>query len=302
MNPNRNPNVTVVGVPMDLGADRRGAELGPDAVRSAGLMQCLGGLGYHVTDEGNVIVQRGRQGAVNTLLKHVEEIARVSGKLCEQVSRIREAGRFPLVLGGDHSTAIGTLAGLTRGKERLGLLWFDAHGDVNTADTSPSGNIHGMALAAALGYGDSRLTSIGHPRSDIHPGNVALIGTRSLDPGEKHFVKQQGITVFSMRDIDRLGITDVLGQALQIVSAGTDGVHLSFDLDVLDPISAPGVSTPVPGGLTLREGLLAMELLSEANVLISAEFVEMNPLADQADRTVQAAARLIAVLFGERTI
>jgi arginase len=293
--------MTVLGVPMDLGADRRGVDMGPSAIRCAGLEQRLTELGYEVKDEGDLIVRRARpQPTPGTNLKYLYEIVRVNGELCERVSQTVAAQRFPLIIGGDHSIAIGTLAGLTQHYANLGVIWYDTHGDVNTAETSPSGNIHGMALAVAMGYGHELLTSIGHPaKSKINPENVVIIGARSLDPGEKLFLRKLGVKVFTMHEIDRIGMTAVMDQALRIVTNGTDGVHLSLDLDALDPSFAPGVGTPVPGGLSFRESQLAMEMISEADVLVSAEFVEVNPILDHLNSTAKVAVELMSSLFGE---
>lgn len=302
MNPTIRKHISILGVPMDLGADRRGVDMGPSAIRCAGLETRLEQLGYTVHDEGDLVVRRAKAYS-NTLpetnMKYVYEIVRVNEELAEQVAVITAGDRFPLILGGDHSIAIGTLAGVTRNKERVGVIWYDAHGDVNTPDTSPSGNIHGMALAAAMGYGHPVLTGIGGSRRSIDPNNVVLVGARSLDPGERTFLKQHGVTVYTMHEIDRIGISKVMEQALHLASCGTDGVHLSLDLDGLDPEAAPGVGTPVPAGISLRESLLAMEMLSSSGLLTSAEFVEVNPVLDVRNKTAKAAVELIASLLGE---
>ncbi|MFC3769711.1 arginase [Paenibacillus sp. GCM10012303] len=306
MNPNICKQISVLGVPMDLGADRRGVDMGPSAIRCAGLEARLEQLGYTVHDEGDLVVRRAKAYSSTlpeTNMKYAYEIVRVNEELAEKVAAITAAGdRFPLILGGDHSIAIGTIAGVTRNKERIGVIWYDAHGDVNTPDTSPSGNIHGMALAAALGFGHPALTGIGIgsggvPRID--PRNVVLVGARSLDPGERIFLKQHGVTVYTMHEIDRIGISGVMEQAVRLTSAGTEGVHLSLDLDGLDPEDAPGVGTPVPAGISLRESLLAMEILSASGLLTSAEFVEVNPVLDLRNKTAKAAVELIASLLGE---
>ncbi len=279
MNRSKIGDVALIGVPMDLGADRRGVDMGPSAIRCAGVTERLAGLGFAVRDTGDIAVRRtGRQekaDAEAANLKYLAEIARVSGKLCDRVAREAGKGRFPLVLGGDHSIAIGTIAGLSRTRARLGVIWYDAHGDVNTAETTPSGNIHGMALAASLGFGHPALTAIGGSSPKVQPEHTVLLGVRSLDPGERVFLKQLGVTVFTMHDIDRLGIANVMERTLDIVTRGTDGVHLSLDLDALDPYEAPGVGTPVPGGISLRESHLAMEMLADSGAVTSAEFVDV---------------------------
>ena len=302
INPQRYPDIAIIGVPMDLGADRRGVDMGPSAIRCAGLERRLTQLGYRVHDQGDLVVRRQPAAAGTGKLKYVDEIAKVNAELCLAVETAQQAGRFPLVLGGDHSIAIGTLAGMRRHHETLGVIWLDSHGDVNTAATSPSGNIHGMSLAVALGFGDPRLTAVGGGAPALRPEHVAIVGARSLDAGERAFLRQQGILVLTMHEIDRLGMTRVMEQAIDHVSRDTSGIHLSLDLDGLDPTAAPGVGTPVPGGLTCRESYLAMELLCESGRLVSAEFVEVNPILDQHNQTAHIAVSLIASLFGERIL
>ncbi|TBL81877.1 arginase [Paenibacillus thalictri] len=299
-----NANISILGVPMDLGADRRGVDMGPSAIRCAGLEERLRSLGYQVRDLGDIAVRRThlKSGGSEANLKYLSEIVRVNTRLCSMVAGEAAKGRFPLVIGGDHSIAIGTLAGVSSAARRTGVIWYDAHGDVNTAETSPSGNIHGMSLAASLGFGHPALTQLGGHAPKIRRGDAVLIGVRSLDPGERIFLKEQGVTVYTMHDIDRIGIAEAMEQAIAIVSRGTDRVHLSLDLDGLDPSEAPGVGTPVPGGVSLRESLLAMEILSDAGILTSAEFVEVNPTLDVVNRTAKAAVELIASLLGERII
>jgi arginase len=238
----------------------------------------------------------------NTTLKYLDEIVKVNADLCAKISGIAAAGHFPLVLGGDHSIAIGTLAALKQKAGPFGLIWFDAHTDVNTAATTPTGNIHGMSLAVALGYGDPRLTGIGGAATNIKPEHTVIIGARSVDPGERDFLRELGVNVFTIRDVERLGISKVTERALEMAAAGTAGIHLSLDLDGLDPRDAPGVGTPVPGGISLRECLLAMELISDAGTVVSAEFVEVNPTLDHRNRTAKITVDLIGTLFGERII
>lgn len=289
---------------MDLGADRRGVDMGPSAIRCAGLEQRLEQMGYAVRDEGDLIVRRAKaySAVPESNLKYLYEIVRVNEELADTVSGFMAGGMFPLVLGGDHSIAIGTLAGVLRHKENVGVIWYDSHGDVNTADTSPSGNIHGMALAVAMGYGHPALTGIGGARPKVRPEHVAIVGARSLDPGEREFLKAKGVAVFTMHEVDRIGISRVMEQALEVVARGTDGVHVSLDLDGLDPKDAPGVGTPVMAGISLRESLLAMEIVSDAKVVTSAEFVEVNPTLDCQNQTAKAAVELIAALMGEKIL
>ncbi|MCR8635685.1 arginase [Paenibacillus radicis (ex Xue et al. 2023)] len=297
--------ISIIGVPLDLGAGRSGAGIGPNAIRYAGVVERLEQLGCFVMDEGDLTVKGSNVTSTkqpNTKLKHLDEIVKVNEELSTKIGEAMAAGHFPLILGGDHSIAIGTLAGVRKSGGQYGLIWFDAHTDVNTGETTPTGNIHGMSLAVALGYGDPRLTSIGGGTAFIKPEHTVIVGARSIDPGERKFLKKLGVRVFTIRDVERLGIAKVMERALKIAARGTDGIHLSLDLDGLDPHDAPGVGTPVPGGLSLRESLLAMELISEAGVAVSAEFVEVNPTLDLRNKTARAAVDLIGALFGERII
>ncbi|SFS62473.1 arginase [Paenibacillus sp. BC26] len=303
MNAVKNNNISIIGVPLQYGADRKGVDLGPDAIRGANLHERLKALGFNIEDLGDLSVQRKleapRQGEK---LKHLSEIVRVNTELAKQVSAEMGKGQFPLVLGGDHSIAIGTIKGVLQHVKRLGVIWFDAHTDVNTHETTHSGNIHGMSLAAVLGYGHPDLVGIGGMETTLRPENVVIIGARSIDPGERAFLKEKGIRVFTMHDIDRNGMKQVMEEAMEIVTNGTDGVHLSLDLDGMDPFEAPGVGTPVSGGMSYRESHFAMELLFERNILVSAEFVEVNPMLDQHNKTAMAAVELIGSVFGERIL
>ncbi|AJY76779.1 arginase [Paenibacillus beijingensis] len=301
MRPERNRNISLIGVPIDLGADRRGVDMGPDAIRSAGVLHKLEQLGYVVHDQGNLTVSRKalEQAATGEKLKYLAETITVNAKLAKMTADEMGRGRFPLALGGDHSMAIGTVKGVLHHIDRLGLLWFDAHCDANTAETTPSGNIHGMPLAVCLGYGHELLTGIGGRKRKIRPENVVIIGARSVDPGERSLLKELGIRVFTMHDIDRRGMERVMEEALERL-AKSDGVHLSFDVDGMDPNDAPGVGTPVMGGVTYRESHLAMELLSDSGLLVSAEFVEINPVLDDRNKTAKAAVEMIGSVFGEQ--
>lgn len=295
--------ITVIGVPMDLGADRRGVDMGPSAIRYANLRGKLQQIGFEVEDIGNLQVPTPETYEIgDTKLKYLREIVRVNEELAQTVTSVMEKGGFPLVLGGDHSIAIGTIAGVSRLQKRTGVIWFDAHGDLNTAETSPSGNIHGMPLAASLGWGHPDLTNCAGDGPKISPEHVALIGVRSLDEGEKRAIQENGIHVFTMHEIDRMGMAKVVEEALNIVTNGTDGVHLSLDLDGIDPNEAPGVGTPVAGGVTYRESHLALEIISQADVLTSAEFVEVNPILDVENKTAKVAVALIGSVFGERVL
>jgi arginase len=298
-----NKKMSIIGVPMDLGQGRRGVDMGPSAIRYANAIKRIESLGYDVQDLGDLTIPTIAERIPNELnLKCLEEVTAVNEELAQKVSKILEEGRFPLVFGGDHSIAIGTVAGATKHKKNMGVIWYDAHGDLNTGETSPSGNIHGMPLAVSLGIGHERLTNILGFSPKIKPENIVIVGARDLDPGERKLIKDMGIKVFTMHEIDRLGMTYVMEEAIKHASNGTDGVHLSLDLDGLDPHDAPGVGTPVMGGISYRESHLAMEILAEADILTSAEFVEVNPILDHGNKTANVAVALMGSLFGEKLL
>lgn len=295
--------ISIIGVPMDLGQGRRGVDMGPSAIRYANAIPRLEKLGHDVKDLGDITIPHIEERLPNDFnLKCLEEVIVANQDLAEKVASIIEQGRFPLVFGGDHSIAIGSLAGLAKHKKNMGVIWYDAHGDLNTGDTSPSGNIHGMPLAISLGVGHDRLTKIMGFSPKIKPENVVIIGARDLDEGERELIREMGIKVFTMHEIDRLGMTYVMEEAIKYVSDGTDGVHLSLDLDGLDPHDAPGVGTPVLGGISYRESHLAMEILAEADILTSAEFVEVNPILDHGNKTANVAVALMGSLFGDKLL
>jgi arginase len=299
--------VHVLGVPMDLGSGRRGVDMGPSAIRIAGLDARLRELGHTVVDDGDITIRNMEELKVGDVrARYLAEIARAAGGACRQVERIMSRGHFPLVLGGDHSIAVGTVSGIAaycrREGKKLGLLWVDAHGDINTPDSSPSGNIHGMPVAALLGFGPDKLTGIGGKFRKLDPANVALVGIRSLDEGEKHRLKEVGVQVHTMADIDRHGIHRIMKKALARVTEGVDCVHVSFDLDAVDPTVAPGVGTPVKGGLDYREAHLIMELLNDSGVMTSLEMVEVNPILDQGNASAAFAVELVQSAFGKKII
>lgn len=295
--------ISLIGVPMHHGADRKGVELGPSAIRDSNIQSKLESLGYVVQDLGDLHVNRSQIASqAGEKLKYLNEIRRVNAELCCTVAGEMEIGRFPLIIGGDHSIAIGSIKGVLQNVKRLGIIWFDAHCDVNTEQTTFSGNIHGMSLAVALGCGHPELVSIGGANSIVQPENVIIIGARSIDPGEKLFLKEKGIRVFTMHDIDRYGMKVVMEEALNIVANATDGVHLSLDLDGMDPHDAPGVGTPVIGGMSYRESHFAMEMLYESGTLVSAEIVEVNPMLDRCNKTSETAVALAGSALGERIL
>jgi len=297
-------DISIIGVPMDLGQTRRGVDMGPSAIRYAGVVERLENLTKTIEDLGDIeIGGREREATGESNLKNLKAVAEASENLASKVEEVLSNGRFPLVFGGDHSIAIGTIAGLAKHYSNMGVIWYDAHGDLNTGETSPSGNIHGMPLAVSLGIGDSTLTAIGGEHAKIKPENIVIIGARSLDEGEKVLIKEKGIKVFTMHEIDRMGMAAVMEEAIAYLrERQTDGVHLSLDLDGLDPHDAPGVGTPVLGGISYRESHLAMEMLEEANILTSAEFVEVNPILDERNKTATVAVALMGSLFGEKLL
>jgi arginase len=296
--------IHVLGVPMDLGSGRRGVDMGPSAIRIAGLSERLRELGHTVVDDGDIAIKNMEELKVgDERARYLKEIARASDLVSRKVDRILAKGRFPLVLGGDHSIAVGTVSGIAgfcrRKGAGLGLLWIDAHGDINTPATSPSGNVHGMPVAALLGQGPDALTTIGGSGPKLDPANVALLGIRSLDEGEKVRLKQLGVQVHTMSDIDRHGIHRVMKKALARVTDGADYLHVSFDLDAVDPTVAPGVGTPVKGGLDYREAHLIMELLHDSGAMTSLEMVEVNPILDDRNASAAFAVELVQSAFGK---
>jgi arginase len=295
--------LSIIGMPMDLGQMRRGVDMGPSAIRYAGINERLKPLFDEIHDMGDIPI--GRPEVVidkESNLRNLDLVAEKSTLLADKIDEVIQSGSFPLVLGGDHSIAIGTLAGVSKHYTNLGVIWYDAHGDLNTAETSPSGNIHGMPLAASLGIGHHSLTDIGGYSPKVKPEHVVIIGARSLDDGEKILIKEKGIKVYTMHEIDRLGMAKVMEETIAYLKERTDGVHLSLDLDGLDPNDAPGVGTPVMGGISYRESHLAMEMLEEAGIITSAEFVEVNPILDEKNKTARAAVELMGSLFGEKLL
>jgi arginase len=291
--------IAILGAPMDLGAGRRGVDMGPSALRLAKLSQALSSLGHTVTDYGNVEAPVVESLTEQRGLHYVEAIAATCQAVCNALRRL-PPGSFPIVLGGDHSIAMGSIAGVIRSSPdwaTQGVIWIDAHADVNTPATSPSGNIHGMPLAHLLGFGDERLLTVGG-RHCLKPENVVFIGLRSVDAGERQFLRSHKIRAFSMKDVDRLGIAAVAEHALEHL-AHTRALHVSFDADVLDPSIAPGVGTPVPGGLSYREAHLLMELLADAKRVTSLDLVEVNPILDTQNQTAQILTEMAASLLGK---
>ncbi len=299
--------VDIIGFPMDLGAGRRGVDMGASALRIAGISQKLEALGYSVEDHGDVFIHIPEdQKIVNPKLKYIDEIVKTSEELADKVEKSLDYGRFPLCLGGDHSMALGALAGVAshckKNNKEVGLIWIDAHGDLNTDETTPSGNIHGMSVAASLGVGNSMLTHLHGFAPKVKPENFVLIGVRSLDQGEKELVSKLNLNVHTMTDIDRKGIGFIINKVLKDLKSRVQHIHVSFDVDSIDPATAPGVGTPVNGGFSYREAHLLMETIAECGCMSSLEIAEVNPILDYKNRSAEIAAELVASSMGLRIL
>lgn len=299
--------ISIIGVPMDLGADRRGVDMGPSALRYADVNEKLAEQGHEVQDLGDldvIIPEMHHFGDPHA--KYLKEITSACSLLANMVLQISEEGRTPLVLGGDHSIAMGTVSGMSeafrRKKKKLGLIWFDAHADMNTPEISPSGNVHGMPMAAILGYGPKELTHIFDFAPKIEPQHAVMIGIREVDRLERELVKKSGVRVFTMKEIDRRGIGTVLDEALAIVTNGTDGFSATLDADFLDPYESPGVATPVRGGADYREAHLAMEMMADTKKMVSFEITEINPILDEHNKTAHFGMELILSAFGKQIL
>ncbi len=293
-------DIAILGAPMDLGAGRRGVDMGPSAIRCAGLGQQLRLLGHTVTDLGNIAIHEPETlDPGDPTLKYLDPIEAASIELARQTAEVAPQA-VTVVLGGDHSISLGSVTGAVEKYGQMGCLWVDAHGDFNTNETSPSGNIHGMVLAALTGLGHPRLTGIGGFAPKLLPEHIVILGARSLDQGERDLLHRYGVHVFTMYDIDRHGLPVVAEEALALATAGGMPLHVSFDIDVVDPREAPGVGTPVPGGLTFRDAHLVMELIAESGAMRSLDLVEVNPILDHANQTGELAANLICSAFGKR--
>lgn len=297
--------IEIIGAPTAFGQRKLGVNFGPDALRYAGLRERIEDIGHEVIDKGNVqspVLDMKKYKSEQKGLRNLEEVIAFSNNLYESVNETVEKGHFPLILGGDHSLSIGSIAGISKHYENLGVIWYDAHGDLNTLESSPSGNIHGMPLRALIGEGDEALTNIGGYKNKVKPENVVLIGMRDLDEGEKKYIKEAGILTYTMADIDRLGMGQVISETIEYLKDKTDGIHLSLDVDALDPVETPGTGTIVPGGATYRESHLAMEMLHESKLIVSADLVEVNPLIDEYNKTARLAIGLMGSFFGEKLL
>jgi len=303
----RQTHIAILGAPLDLGASRRGVDMGPSALRLAGLNARLSSLGYEIEDLGNVSVAQQEStptGAQNA--KYLPQIAKTCASLAAMVESVVNAGKFPLVLGGDHSIAVGTISGVghayrQRG-ENIGLIWIDAHADMNTPESSPSGNVHGMPLACCLGRGPKELTGIFNYAPKVEGRNVVLVGIRDVDIRERGAVRDSGLTAFTMREIDERGLRNIMEEAIARATDGTAGFHLSLDMDSVDPAEAPGVGTPVRGGMTYREAHLAMETICDCTRMTSMEIVEVNPVLDEANRTASLGVELVMSAMGKKIL
>jgi arginase len=297
--------VTIIGVLMDLGADRRGVDMGPSAIRVADLNERLERLGYEVIDAGNIGVRNAEMMQIaDSKAKYLPEITVACQRVAELIEAALEAESIPIILGGDHSVAIGSVSGLAsfyrKRDHRVGVIWFDAHGDMNTPEISPSGNIHGMPFAAILGRGAHELTHIGGFAPKVYPEDCVLIGARSIDPDEAVAVRASGIRVVTMRELDERGMNAVMDEAMWLASRRTTGFHVTMDMDFVDPDFAPGVGTPVPGGPTYRESHLAMEKIADSGKMLSFELTEVNPVLDISNRTAELGVQLILSAFGKK--
>src|SRR5579875_2191067 len=300
-------HIRIIGVPLDLGQSRRGVDMGPSAMRVAGLEAKLEALGYEVEDAGNVpVAMLETKSEGDPRAKYLDEITETCAAEADLVIGTLDAGKIPLVLGGDHSIAAGTVSGVAefyrRREQRIGLLWIDAHTDINTPETSPSGNVHGMPLGAIMGLFRSPLSDLYGFSPKVRPGNVALVGIRDVDKYERESIRKSGVHVFTMRDIDERGMRSVMEEAFRLVVSGTAGYHVSLDLDWIDPEDAPGVGTPVWGGATYREGHLAMEIIADNGRMVSFEMVEVNPVLDERNQTAELAVELALSAFGKKIL
>ncbi|SEQ34890.1 arginase [Piscibacillus halophilus] len=297
-----NRKLGIVGAPVTIAQPNMGVDLGPNSMRHAGLIDRLKNLSIKLEDYGDIEVPMDGTYKINPKinLKNLEEVTQANESIANSVKDIKKKGEFPLILGGDHSIAIGTIAGLHEYYQNMGVIWYDAHPDLNTGETSPSGNIHGMSLAASIGIGHEKLINLNGSAPKVKPENVVIIGARSIDEGEKKIIQERGIQVYTMHDIEKHGMNEVILKAINYLQERTDGVHLSLDVDGIDPAYTPGTGTPVEGGPSYRETRYAMQLLHESSLLTSVEVVEVNPLLDDQNKTAEIAVDMLTTLFGEK--
>jgi arginase len=300
-------HIAIIGAPLDLGQGRRGVDMGPSALRVANLNSRVASLGYAVEDLGNVPVDQAEASPEgHPRAKYLPQIAATCQRLAVLVGETLSRGSLPLVLGGDHSVAVGTAGGVAeyfrQQQQSIGLIWLDAHADMNTPESSPSGNVHGMPLACIVGQGPPELTEMFGFKPKVAPKNVVIVGLRDVDQTEKPHVREFGVHAFTMREIDERGMRSVMEEALRLASDGTAGFHLSLDMDFVDPKDAPGVGTPVRGGVTYREAHLAMEMIGDSRRMLSMEVVEVNPVIDEVNRTADLAVELVMSGLGKRIL
>src|SRR5437763_1422559 len=307
LNTMRQSHIAIIGAPLDLGAGRRGVDMGPSAMRVANLNKRIAALGYDVEDLGNIPVEQAEAAPAGPAhARYLPQIAKTCHRLALVVGKARSGGKLPLVLGGDHSVAVGTVAGVSRcyrkKKQAIGLIWIDAHADMNTPETSPSGNVHGMPLACCVGIGPDPLTELFGYSPKVAARHVALVGVRDIDQLEAPHVRDSGVVAFTMRDIDERGLPSVMKEAIGIAAGGIAGFHLSLDMDYVDPREAPGVGTPVRGGGTYREAHLAMEMICDSGKRLAMEVVEVDPVIDEVNRTADLAVELVMSALGKRIL
>ncbi|WP_414047624.1 arginase [Macrococcus equi] len=299
-----NKTIEIIGAPSAFGQRKLGVNMGPDAMLYAGLVERIENIGHTVLDRGNVespAIDMKKYKSEQGGLRNLEEVTAFCEDLCTKVDEVVQKGNYPVVIGGDHSIAMGTISGIAKHYDNLGVIWYDAHGDLNIDESSPSGNIHGMPLRALIGDGHEDLVNIGGYKNKVKVENIVLIGMRDLDEGEKEYIKKVGIKTYTMADIDRLGIGQVIDESLEHLK-GCDGIHLSLDVDALDPVETPGTGTTVPGGITYRESHYALELLHDSERITSFEIVEVNPLIDIYNKTAEQAVGLVGSFFGEKLL
>lgn len=297
-----NKTVEIIGAPSTFGQRKLGVNFGPDAIRYAGIVARIEAIGLTVKDSGNINVPELNLNKFNSEqqgLRNLEEIIETSETLSQSVSNSISNNHFPLILGGDHSIAIGSISGVSKHYENLGVIWYDAHGDLNIPEESPSGNIHGMPLRILAGDGDDKLVNIANYAPKVKPENIVLIGMRDLDVGERQYIKDNNIKTYTMAEVDRYGIKQVIKETIDYLKEKTDGIHLSLDVDALDPVETPGTGTRVLGGLTYRESNFALEFLHNSNLVTSMDLVEVNPLIDHNNDTAEQAVGLVGSFFGE---
>lgn len=299
-----NKTIEIIGAPSAFGQRKLGVNLGPDAMRYAGLIERVEDIGHTVIDQGNInapAIDMKKYKSEQGGLRNLEEVTKFCEDLCVKVDEVVQKGNYPVVIGGDHSIAMGTISGIAKHYNNLGVIWYDAHGDLNIDESSPSGNIHGMPLRALIGDGHENLVNIGGYKNKVKTENIVLIGMRDLDEGEKAYIKEVGIKTYTMAEIDRLGIQKVIEESLAYLEK-CDGIHLSLDVDALDPVETPGTGTTVPGGITYRESHFALELLHDSDKITSFELVEVNPLIDINNKTAEQAVGLVGSFFGEKLL